>query len=132
MTDRDMSLAYQAMTGAARHMLALIERELARSDGHTVAIRLVDFENLGVRPGTCGFALRQVVLFGFVNVEPGPLPRRISTFRLSDHWQFIDAVEAMRLRVEARNPKPRPKPVAKPRTMRQVPSLAKMSWDRAT
>ena len=46
------SPAYAALTGTARDMLALIERELVRCGGDTVTITLTDFANLGVRLGS--------------------------------------------------------------------------------
>jgi hypothetical protein len=129
---RQTSPAYQAMTGTARHMLELIEGELARCNSVTVPIRFADFVALGIREGSCGFALRQVVLFGFADVERGPLPARINTFRLSTRWQSIDATEAARLQVLARKPEPRPKAIHRPRTTRRpAPSMPRMPWDTA-
>lgn len=121
MTDRDMSPAYQVFD---RRRAELIEREVARDNG-VAEIRLVDFENLGVRPGTCGLARRQIALLGFVSVERGPPPRCTNTFRLAEGWQTIDAVECGRLRTQAHLPRPpKPKSVDKPRVMRRgVPSL---------
>jgi hypothetical protein len=99
--DRDTSPAFQALTETARHVLELIEGELARCGGDTVAIRLVDFVNLGVAPSSIGFSLRQVTLLGFVGVERGPPPAHISTFWLSTRWQSIDATDAARLKAAA-------------------------------
>jgi hypothetical protein len=60
--------------------------------------------------GTCGFALRQVRLLGFVSVERGPGPRRrINSFRFSNVWRDLDAAACRR----------------KP----QTPSLPRMPWD---
>jgi hypothetical protein len=97
-----MSPAYQVFD---RRRAELIEREVARDNG-VAEIRLVDFENLGVRPGTCGLARRQIALLGFVSVERGPPPRCTNTFRLAEGWQTIDAVECGRLRTQAHLPRP--------------------------
>ena len=74
-------------------------------------------------------AQRQAVLLGFVTIAQGPRPR--NAYRLADGWRGHDAVEAMRLRKQARLPKPKaaPKSVAKLRVARQRPSLPRMPWD---
>ena len=115
--DRSQSPAYQALTPAARKVLAMIGGKIA--DGGGVAtISLTNLAKLcGVSNSTAFLAQRQIVALGFVSIAPGPRPR--DSYRLADGWRAHDAVEAMRLRKVARTSKPRtPKPV-KPRTKRR-------------
>ena len=117
--DRSQSPAYQALTPAARKVLAVIEGKTA--DGGGVAtISLTNLAKLcGVSDSTAFYAQRQVELLGFVTIVQGPLLR--NAHRLADGWRGHDAVEAMRLRKQARLPKPKaaPKSVAKLRVARQ-------------
>ena len=122
------SSAYQALTPAARKMLAVIEGKIA--DGGGVAtISLTNLAKLcGVSDSTAFYAQRQVELLGFVTLVQGPLLR--NAYRLVDGWRAHDAIEAMRLRKQARTPKPRAPKAVKPRK-RQAPSLPRMPWDDA-
>ena len=98
--DRSQSPAYQALTPAARKVLAVIEGKIA--DGGGVAtISLTNLAKLcGVSNSTAFLAQRQIVALGFVSIAPGPRPR--DSYRLADGWRAHDAVEVMRLRKVAR------------------------------
>ena len=79
---------------------------------------------------------------GLIEIEPGP--RRANIFKLSNRWRTVDAVEAARLSVLARElkplrvaapklekPAPAPKPVKveRPRmSERRIVSLPKLSF----
>ena len=129
MTDRDSSPAYRALSPAGRNVLGLIERQIEHKGG-VATLSYSDIEILcGVTHGNCGFALRQVRLLGFVNVElVFARHRLVNTFRPSTHWQTIGTDEAHRLAAEARLPKSRPVQVPKSRTLkRQTPSLANIT-----
>ena len=66
---------------------------------------------------------------GFVSVERVFARHRyVNEFKLSTHWQTIDAVEAKRLAVQAQQSMPGPKPVTKTVQRRQQPSLATIRW----
>ena len=105
---------------SGRRVLALIDSKVTHGGG-VAAISFGDIErSCGMIHGTCGFALRQVKLLGFVSVERGPGPRRrINTFRFSDVW--LDAVACRQLAAQAR--------LGKPRTV--TPSLPRIPWDDA-
>ena len=114
------SPAYTALSPSGRRVLALIDSKVAHGGG-MAAISFSDIERqCGMIHGTCGFALRQVRLLGFVSVERGPGPRRrINTFRFSNVWRDLDAAACRRLAAQARLGKP------------QTPSLPCMLWDGA-
>ena len=78
------SPAYEALSPSGRRVLALIDSKVTHGGG-VAAISFSDIERqCGMIHGTCGFALRQVRLLGFVSVERGPGPRRrMNTFRFS-------------------------------------------------
>jgi hypothetical protein len=123
------SAAYAVLTPCARKVLAVIEGKIAEGGG-VATISLMDLAKLcDVAESTAFLAQRQAVLLGFVTIAQGPRPR--NAYRLADGWRGHDAVEAMRLRKQARLPKPKaaPKPVAKLRVARQRPSLPRMPWD---
>ena len=88
MTERDSSPAYRALSPSARNVLGLIERQVEHKGGVAV-LSFSDIEVLlGITHGTCGYALRQVRLLGFVAVERvSARPRLVNSFRLSPHWQ---------------------------------------------
>ena len=82
MAERDSSPAYRALSPSARTVLALIERQVTHGGG-VAAISFSDIESsCGITHGTCGFALRQVRLLGFVTVERGRPARLVNSFRL--------------------------------------------------
>ena len=116
------SPAYAALSPSGRRVLALIDSKVTHGGG-VAAISFSDIErSCGMIHGTCGFALRQVKLLGFVSVERGPGPRRrINTFRFSDVWRDLDAVACRQLVAQAR--------LGKPRTV--TPSLPRIPWDDA-
>ena len=127
MTERDSSPAYRALSPSARTVLALIERQIEHKGGVAV-LSFSDIETLlGITHGTCGYALRQVRLLGFVAVERvSARSRRVNSFRLSPHWQTIDVDEAHRLAVQARLSQSGPLRVPKPKA-KQQPSLANIT-----
>jgi hypothetical protein len=69
-------------------------------------------------------------MLGFVTIKRGPRPKYTNTFRLTDGWRDLDATQAKRRRLQAFQPLP--KPPAKPRVVRHIPSLPRMPWDRVT
>jgi len=107
---------------SGRRVLALIDSKVTHVGG-VAAISFGDIErSCGMIHGTCGFALRQVKLLGFVSVARGPgSRRRINTFRFSDVWRDLDAVACRQLAAQAR--------LGKPRTV--TPSLPRIPWDDA-
>jgi hypothetical protein len=122
---RDSSPAYRALSPSARTVLGFIDRQVERGGG-VATISYSDIEFLcGVTHGNCGFALRQVRLLGFVNVELAfARSRHVNTFTMADGWRNLDGDEAHRLAVRARLPLSRPLRMPKPRTPKQQPSLA--------
>jgi hypothetical protein len=105
------SPAYAALSPSGRRVLALIDSKVTHRGG-VAAISFGDIErSCGMIHGTCGFALRQVKLLGFVSVARGPGPRRrINTFRVSDVWRDLDALACRQLAAQARLGKPRTVP----------------------
>ena len=89
MADRDSSPAYRALSPSACNVLALIERQIEHKGGVAV-LSFSDIEVLcSVTHGTCGYALRQVRLLGFVAVERvSARSRRVNSFRLSPQSRF--------------------------------------------
>ena len=117
------SAAYAVLTPCARKVLAVMPNNPATLNYLMDLAKLCD-----VAESTAFLAQRQAVLLGFVTIAQGPRPR--NAYRLADGWRGHDAVEAMRLRKQARLPKPKaaPKSVAI-RVARQRPSLPRMPWD---
>ena len=87
--DRSQSPAYQALTPAARKVLAVIEGKIVEGDG-VATINLTNLAKLcGVSNSTAFLAQRQIVALGFVSIAPGPRPR--DSYRLADGWCAHDA-----------------------------------------
>ena len=111
------SPAYAALKTNGRRVLHLIEAEIERGGG-TASISLDGIEHaLRCSRATARFALKEIVLTGFVSVSMGE--RRVNRFALADGWRALDAVEAKRLvglsklpmPLQPSAPKPPPKPV---------------------
>jgi hypothetical protein len=137
------SAAYAALKPNGRRVLRLIEDEIERG---TASLSLDAIEHrLGCSRATARFALKEIVLCGFVSVSVGV--RRVNTFALADGWRALDAVEAKRLvglsklpmplqpaapkpAPRSVKPKPAPQPVEPPRTeqRRVTVTLAKLSF----
>jgi hypothetical protein len=71
MEDRENLPAYAALPRSARRVFAAIGRKSI-----SASLKLLDH-------------------LGLIEIEPGP--RLISTFRLSNRWRSVDAIEAKRL-----------------------------------
>lgn len=94
MEDRENLPAYAALPRSARRVFAAIERAIG--DGASASVSYNDFRydhHIG-RKSISAF-LKLLDHLGLIEIEPGP--RLISTFRLSNRWRSVDAVEAKRL-----------------------------------